>query len=212
MHLLLFSTPVLLTHYIVLAVPQIFPILPQWLLHFIRCHFTSHRHTFLRPSLAYCSSSFTATSPFCSAILFQTALLPPFTHIYRNWQDAENDHSKRNWWHVLGAGSSYSLQGKALPSLEVEHSFWWEWEAQGGGKEKHQALLLSIAPLLSRRGGFQEVSPMSNASIQIFAVIQTWVLALALQDVYFGASVPGTEFHDVKKALQRVVGCSQHPA
>jgi len=29
-----------------------------------------------------------------------------------------------------------------------------------GGKKNNQILLLSVAPLLSRRGGFQEVSPM----------------------------------------------------
>lgn len=122
-HLLLFSSLILLTHCITVVVPQIFPIVPQQLYPFIRCPLTSYRHTCLRPSLAYCSSSFTATSPFCSPALLQPALLPPFTHIYRTQQAAENGPSKRNCWHVLGAGSGYRLQGKAIPKLEVESSF-----------------------------------------------------------------------------------------
>lgn len=118
---------------LLLLFPRVFPIVPQWLFPFIRHPFTSCRDPFHRPSLAFYSSFFTATSPFCSPSLLQPALPPPFTHIYRTWQDAENSHSKRNWWHVLGAGSGHRLQRKALPS--------WRWRISFNENERHKDYL-----------------------------------------------------------------------
>lgn len=66
---------------------------------------------------------FFAATSFCSPALLQPALFPPFTHIYRTWQDAENSHFKRNWWHVLGVGSGHRLQKQALPSWRWRISF-----------------------------------------------------------------------------------------
>lgn len=174
MHLL-FSSLILLTHCIAAVVSQIFLLFP-----YLRHLFTSYRHPFLRPSVAYCSSFFTATSPFCSPALLQPVLLPPFTHMYRTWQGALNSHSRRNWWHVLGAGSSHRLQGKALPS--------WRWRISFNENERHKDYLgrkkettpSFVVPLLSRRERSQEVCP--TASTQIFVMSQTWVLALAVQD------------------------------
>ena len=55
------------------------------------------------------------------------------THIYRTWQAAENGHSKRNWWHVLGDGSGYKLQKKQFPS--------WRWRIPFDENERHKDYL-----------------------------------------------------------------------
>lgn len=143
-HLLLFNSLILLTHCTAVVVPQIFPVVPWWLFLLIRHPFTSYRHPFLRPFLAYSSSFFAATSLFFSPALLQPALLPPFTHIYRTWQDAENSNSKRNWWHVLGFGSGHKLQkkkhfqigGGEFRSMRMSTRITW-----GGRKKNHKFLV-----------------------------------------------------------------------
>lgn len=145
-HLLLFPSLILLTHCISVVAPQIFPVFPQWLLFpFVRCPFTSYGHTFLRfwllvplPSLPHLVS------------VLQPCASPLFFHpspICRTCRTAKNGHCRRKWWCVLGAGSGCSLERKALPKLEVENSFWWEWEAQGlPGEEERKYTKFCCSP------------------------------------------------------------------
>lgn len=163
-HLLLFSPLILLTHCISVVVPQIFPVVPQQLCSPPSDVLLIHINTlpldpfWLLFLFLHCHVSFLL---FDSPPARSSSTLHPHIQNLASWEKWSFQEKLMvcpwSWEQPQAAVKSTSQVGGGeflLMRMRGTRITW------GGGKKNHQILLLSVVPLLSRRGGFQEVSPM----------------------------------------------------